>query len=86
MSDPKVESLSERLGDILADVSRTSDWAEEGEDAPKNEGPLHESKYDVQVTLADQQADPNSPLYSVKSLAVQNSGACFATTAAKPAT
>ena len=67
MSDPKVESLSERLGDILADVSRTSDWAEEGDDAPKNEGPLHESKYDVQVTLADQQADPNSPLYSVKS-------------------
>lgn len=67
MCDPKVESLSERLGDILADVSRTSDWAEEGDDASKNEGPLHESKYDVQVTLADQQADPNSPLYSVKS-------------------
>lgn len=28
---------------------------------------LTESRYDVQVTLADQQADPNSPLYSVKS-------------------
>lgn len=28
---------------------------------------LLESSYDVTVTLADQQADPNSPLYSVKS-------------------
>ena len=36
-------------------------------DAPAGGGTLHESKYDVQVTLADQQADPNSPLYSVKS-------------------
>lgn len=67
-----VESLSERLGDILADVSRKSDWAddEEAPSAPAEAsagGPLHESRYDVQVTLADQQADPNSPLYSVKS-------------------
>jgi len=27
---------------------------------------LRESSYDVTVTLADQQADPNSPLYSAK--------------------
>lgn len=27
---------------------------------------LRESNYDVTVTLADQQADPNSPLFSVK--------------------
>lgn len=66
-----VESLSERLGDILADVSRNSDWADdEASSAPAEAStgaPLHESRYDVQVTLADQQADPNSPLYSVKS-------------------
>ena len=87
-----VASLTERLGDILSDVSQTTDWADDDrEDAPKpatntdknvkeggkenekeesgsgSQGPLHESKYDVQVTLADQQADPNSPLYSVKS-------------------
>lgn len=28
---------------------------------------LRESSYEVKVTLADQQADPNSPLYSAKS-------------------
>jgi len=28
---------------------------------------LLESSYEVKVTLADQQADPNSPLYSAKS-------------------
>ncbi|KAL4402435.1 RNA helicase required for poly(A+) mRNA export [Malassezia pachydermatis] len=73
MTDPKVESLSERLGDILADVSRHSDWADDDEPTPNtqaekgSETNLLESKYDVQVTLADQQADPNSPLYSVKS-------------------
>lgn len=106
-----VASLSERLGDILADVSRHNDWASDGDDddAPRaaqdnaakeardaapaaedakdgvkdtpggdaaaRDGPsaspassaLRESKYDVQVTLADQQADPSSPLYSAKS-------------------
>lgn len=35
--------------------------------AKDKDGNLLESKYDVTVTLADQQADPNSPLYSVKS-------------------
>ena len=40
---------------------------EKKESGSGSQGPLHESKYDVQVTLADQQADPNSPLYSVKS-------------------
>ncbi len=32
-----------------------------------DESNLRESSHDVQVTLADQQADPNSPLYSAKS-------------------
>lgn len=32
-----------------------------------NAGSLRESSYEVAVTLSDQQADPNSPLYSVKS-------------------
>lgn len=33
----------------------------------EDEGNLIKSTYEVAVTLADQQADPNSPLYSVKS-------------------
>ncbi|WFD43840.1 RNA helicase [Malassezia psittaci] len=37
------------------------------EEAKPDESSLRESQYDVQVTLADQQADPNSPLYSAKS-------------------
>ena len=69
-----VASLTERLGDILSDVSQTTDWADDDrEDAPKpatntdknvkeggkenekeesgsgSQGPLHESKYDVQA-------------------------------------
>lgn len=36
-----------------------------GLDTPS--GNLIKSNHDVQVKLADQQADPNSPLYSVKS-------------------
>ncbi len=32
-----------------------------------SESNLRESSHEVQVTLADQQADPNSPLYSAKS-------------------
>lgn len=33
---------------------------------PLADSDLRESSYDVTVTLADQQADPNSPLFSVK--------------------
>jgi ATP-dependent RNA helicase DDX19/DBP5 len=36
------------------------------EESEAQESLLRESKYDVTVTLADQQADPNSPLFSVK--------------------
>ncbi|KAN0065814.1 RNA helicase required for poly(A+) mRNA export [Thecaphora frezii] len=39
----------------------------EAKKAESQETNLHEPEHDVQVTLADQQADPNSPLYSVKS-------------------
>lgn len=34
---------------------------------PQSDSTLVESSHDVKVTLADQQADPNSPLFSVKS-------------------
>ncbi|WFD37961.1 RNA helicase [Malassezia japonica] len=104
MADAAVESLSSRLGGILADAfnedededelpggpvpMKKTDGKEAPKDAPQDEPPkaeppkaepqeapksepstsaLTESQYDVQVTLADQQADPNSPLYSVKS-------------------
>ncbi|OCH93062.1 DEAD-domain-containing protein [Obba rivulosa] len=35
-------------------------------DAPADDTDLVQSTFDVEVTLADQQGDPNSPLYSVK--------------------
>ncbi|WFD33445.1 RNA helicase [Malassezia cuniculi] len=64
-----VESLSKRLGGILGEKEEKKlDWADDTPDDDEAEEPrLSEPKYDVQVTLADQQADPNSPLFSVKS-------------------
>lgn len=53
-----------------ASASKSSSDAPESATASKDEKKderLLESSYDVTVTLADQQADPNSPLYSVKS-------------------
>src|ERR1700760_4539515 len=38
----------------------------DGATAPLNGSGLAEPEYDVQVSLADLQADPNNPLYSVK--------------------
>ncbi|CAH6720123.1 ATP-dependent RNA helicase Dbp5p [[Candida] jaroonii] len=40
---------------------------EESKEEPKQDTNLIKSTYEVQVKLADLQADPNSPLYSVKS-------------------
>lgn len=45
-----------------ADAARGEEQGDEEDD-----GRLLKSKYNVTVTLADQQADPDSPLYSVKS-------------------
>jgi ATP-dependent RNA helicase DDX19/DBP5 len=39
----------------------------DGSGEPANGSPLAEVEYKVEVKLADMQADPNNPLYSVKS-------------------
>jgi ATP-dependent RNA helicase DDX19/DBP5 len=39
----------------------------DGSGKPANGGPLAETEYQVEVKLADMQADPNNPLYSAKS-------------------
>ncbi|WFD30779.1 RNA helicase [Malassezia sp. CBS 17886] len=72
--DKAVTSLSSRLGGILSDALKEgedegAEWAEDraAEKGGEAEPSLTEPSYDVQVTLADQQADPNSPLYSAKS-------------------
>jgi len=49
--DKDVENLTDKIGDM-------------GTESPASN--LLKSTYDVTVTLADQQADPNSPLYSIK--------------------
>ncbi|KIJ51486.1 hypothetical protein M422DRAFT_26889 [Sphaerobolus stellatus SS14] len=54
--EPAVEKLAEKLGDM-----KTENKVEE------DETNLLNNRYDVVVTLADQQADPNSPLFSAKS-------------------
>lgn len=41
--------------------------AEVKETEAETDSNLRESSHEVQVTLADQQADPNSPLFSAKS-------------------
>lgn len=55
-------------GDAAAAPKSEKSTGAEPEAEPRAaESNLAESSYDVQVTLADQQADPNSPLYSAKS-------------------
>ncbi|KDN50769.1 ATP-dependent RNA helicase DBP5, partial [Rhizoctonia solani AG-8 WAC10335] len=49
--DEVVENITSQMGDLGADNAATN---------------LLKSTYEVTVTLADQQADPNSPLYSIK--------------------
>ncbi|KAG2208137.1 hypothetical protein INT47_010499 [Mucor saturninus] len=69
MADP-VDNITLRLGDLI--TPKTSDApvaAVVRPSAPeqREEDNLIKSTHTVQVKLADQQADPNSPLYSVKS-------------------
>ncbi|CAE6423154.1 unnamed protein product [Rhizoctonia solani] len=49
--DEAVDNITSQMGDLETDNSATN---------------LLKSTYEVTVTLADQQADPNSPLYSIK--------------------
>ncbi|KAI8329614.1 P-loop containing nucleoside triphosphate hydrolase protein [Choanephora cucurbitarum] len=79
MSDP-VDNITLKLGDLVTDKppshTAPTNGAAAPQDAPKTasqppaqeeENNLIKSTHVVQVKLADQQADPNSPLYSVKS-------------------
>lgn len=74
MSDP-VDSITLKLGDLVtqppAEAKPPAPAAEaspEKADTPEeDESNLIQSTHVVQVKLADQQADPNSPLFSVKS-------------------
>lgn len=79
MSEEKVDSDASKLLESLSlDKKQEAETPKETE-APKEEAPVEKtetkendsnlisSTYEVQVKLADLQADPNSPLYSVKS-------------------
>ncbi|PWN35704.1 ATP-dependent RNA helicase DBP5 [Meira miltonrushii] len=81
-SDSTFDAITSKLASLTNDdkSKKTDDTAKPNGDAAKSppaaesskakageeESNLRESNYDVTVTLADQQADPNSPLYSVK--------------------
>ncbi|KAL7321712.1 RNA helicase required for poly(A+) mRNA export [Mucor circinelloides] len=73
MSDP-VDTITLKLGDLVtqppaATTPPAANDTPEKSDTPaeEDESNLIQSTHVVQVKLADQQADPNSPLYSVKS-------------------
>ncbi|CAO1619169.1 unnamed protein product [Jaminaea pallidilutea] len=74
-SEPKAPAPSTTAATSSTDTGSAAAAAKEGdkkESAPGSPqqgkaSQLLESTYDVTVTLADQQADPDSPLYSVKS-------------------
>ncbi|KAI5820493.1 P-loop containing nucleoside triphosphate hydrolase protein [Pyronema omphalodes] len=73
-------SLASRMGPIPGDKPASTSWADDAEEefsAPpaaaeaqpaesEQATNLDEPSYEVNVKLADQQGDPNSPLYSVK--------------------
>jgi ATP-dependent RNA helicase DDX19/DBP5 len=50
-----------------AEESTVASAQVDGSGEPANGSPLAETEYKVEVKLADMQADPNNPLYSVKS-------------------
>jgi ATP-dependent RNA helicase DDX19/DBP5 len=73
-------SLASRMGPIPGDKPASTSWADDAEEEfsaqpaaaeaqpaePEQATNLDEPSYEVNVKLADQQGDPNSPLYSVK--------------------
>lgn len=63
-SDNKASEVSEEKP--LKEESTSAEKVEPAETDAKEESNLIENKYEVKVKLADLQADPNSPLYSVK--------------------
>ncbi|RCK57792.1 ATP-dependent RNA helicase DBP5 [Candida viswanathii] len=72
-SEDKVELISPASNNAVKKEEPKEESKEESKDAAKDgpkehtENNLIQSTYEVKVKLADLQADPNSPLYSVKS-------------------
>ncbi|PWN49299.1 ATP-dependent RNA helicase DBP5, partial [Violaceomyces palustris] len=59
-----VNDIAERITGLMA---KSKEAAEPSAESAKETSDLREPEHEVQVTLADQQADPNSPLFSIKS-------------------
>ncbi|KAI7876434.1 P-loop containing nucleoside triphosphate hydrolase protein [Lichtheimia hyalospora FSU 10163] len=66
MSNNSVDNITVKLGDLTTTKPITP-AAASGTTDQSTQDNLIKSSHDVQVKLADQQADPNSPLFSVKS-------------------
>jgi ATP-dependent RNA helicase DDX19/DBP5 len=62
VQDPAPETAKEPV-----EESTVAEAQVDGSGEPANGSPLAETEYKVEVKLADMQADPNNPLYSVKS-------------------
>ncbi|GAK66068.1 ATP-dependent RNA helicase DBP5 [Moesziomyces antarcticus] len=69
-SDSKVNEIASGMSGLMSGKEGAAKPAADDASGAKEEASesnLRESSHEVQVTLADQQADPNSPLYSAKS-------------------
>ncbi|EPB91149.1 hypothetical protein HMPREF1544_02029 [Mucor circinelloides 1006PhL] len=64
--DP-VDTITLKLGDLVTQPPAATTPPAANDTPEEDESNLIQSTHVVQVKLADQQADPNSPLYSVKS-------------------
>ncbi|MCO5614730.1 hypothetical protein L7F22_069014 [Adiantum nelumboides] len=67
-----LDAVTQRINSMMskngAENGAAADKVEEKDVKEKaGSSDLRESSYEVKVTLADQQADPNSPLYSATS-------------------
>jgi len=60
---PAAESTSQTESGANDGVERSQT---DGAPTSMGGGGLHEPEYDVEIKLADMQADPNNPLFSVK--------------------
>ena len=65
--EPKEESKEESKEEPKEEPKKDETPKDGDDKTPKEDSNLVKSSYEVQVKLADLQADPNSPLYSVKS-------------------
>ncbi|KAI9360271.1 P-loop containing nucleoside triphosphate hydrolase protein [Pilaira anomala] len=61
------DAPAQRVAEFIAEPARKASVSDSKEEEETEENNLIQSTHVVQVKLADQQADPNSPLYSVKS-------------------